>query len=73
MAGTLQAILNDGYRQQGQLSVTTASDDAMVALSRYLTAYTAWIKVPLVGYAEFCTNSTAAMLDVSREALKYYF
>lgn len=72
IAGSLQAKLNDVYRQQGQLSIT-ASDDAMVALSRYLTAYTAWIKVPLVGYAEFFTNSTAAMLDVSREALKYYF
>lgn len=73
IAGNLQAKLNDVYRQQGQLSVATASDDAMVALSRYLTAYTAWIKVPLVGYAEFFTNSTAAMLEVSREALKYYF
>ncbi|MCT7411275.1 hypothetical protein N5V59_23690, partial [Escherichia coli] len=40
IAGNLQAKLNDVYRQQGQLSVTTASDDAMVALSRYLTAYT---------------------------------
>lgn len=71
-AGDLQTQLHKTLRDLDHLRSTPELNDCMVALSRYMTAYAAWVQDPIDHYARYFLNLNAALLQVCRLSMRQY-
>lgn len=71
-AGELQTQLHKTMRDLDHLRSTPELNDCMVALSRYMTAYAAWVQDPIDHYARYFLNLNASLLQVCRLSMRQY-
>ena len=71
-AGELQTQLHKTLRDLDHLRSTPELNDCMVALSRYMTAYAAWVQDPIDHYARYFLNLNASLLQICRLSMRQY-